>query len=286
MAVSTDSPIHTRFRTIDGLSIRYAQSERERDVAALLLSPWPESLYCYEPMWERLAEHAYLVAIDLPGFGHSEARDDLFASRGMAEFVLKVIDAFELERPHAVGPDIGTSTLLFAAAAQPSRLRSIVIGGGGAAVPLQLGVELGDIVNAPNLEQLSQVDPRDVVNSVLAYHERHVLPDHVREDYLGSYDGDRLGASVGFVRSYHTELPILSERLGQIKTPVEIIQGARDLGVLPVNAQYLRDRLPNSKLDLLDANHFVWADRDDDYASLVINWWHGGYRKPQAAAIA
>jgi hypothetical protein len=34
---------------------------------------------------------------------------------------------FGLRRPHAVGPDIGTSTLLFTAAKHPGLLRSIVI---------------------------------------------------------------------------------------------------------------------------------------------------------------
>jgi pimeloyl-ACP methyl ester carboxylesterase len=139
VSVLTSSPITTQFRDIDGLKIRYAESPQPCDAQVLLLNPWPESLYCFEPMWEQLAEHAHLVAIDLPGFGHSEAREDLFASRAIAEFVLKAVDAFELENPHTVGPDIGTSTLLFAAASQPGRLRSIVIGGGTAAVPLELG---------------------------------------------------------------------------------------------------------------------------------------------------
>ncbi len=133
-------------------------------------------------MWEQLAEHVHLVAIDLPGFGHS-ARKDLFSSRAMAEFVLKALDAFHLENPHTVGPDIGTSTLLFAAASQPGRLCSIVIGGGTAAVPLELGGPLADVVNAPDLEQLRAMNPRDVVNSILVYH-RDELPDHVREDFL------------------------------------------------------------------------------------------------------
>jgi pimeloyl-ACP methyl ester carboxylesterase len=66
----------------------------------------------------------------------------------------------------------------------------------------------------------------------------------------------------------------------QIRTPVEIIQGAHDPGVLPVNAQYLRDRLPCSRVNLLDAGHFVWADRADDYAALVTSWWNGGYENP------
>ena len=62
----SDTPIETRFRTIDGLSIRFAESE-DRDDHALLLSPWPESLLAFEPTWARLAEHTHLVAIDLPG---------------------------------------------------------------------------------------------------------------------------------------------------------------------------------------------------------------------------
>ena len=35
------------FRTIDGMSIRFVESEA-RDSDALLLSPWPESVFAYE----------------------------------------------------------------------------------------------------------------------------------------------------------------------------------------------------------------------------------------------
>jgi pimeloyl-ACP methyl ester carboxylesterase len=76
----------TKTRTIDGLSIRYAESA-PREMSAILSSPWPESLYTFEQMWPRLAEHAHLIAIDLPGFGHSERRDDLLTSSAMGEFV-------------------------------------------------------------------------------------------------------------------------------------------------------------------------------------------------------
>ena len=137
-----------QFRVIDGLTVRFAQSE-DRDDHALLLSPWPESLLAFEPMWARLAEHAHLVAIDLPGFGHSQRRDALLSPRAMGEFIITVADAFGLASPHIVGPDIGTAASLFAAAAHPGRLRSLVVGSGGAAVPLQLGSRLNDWVAAP-----------------------------------------------------------------------------------------------------------------------------------------
>src|SRR5712672_908566 len=147
----SNSPIQTQFRTIDGLSIRFAESD-ERDEHALLLSPWPESLLAFEPTWTRLAEYAHLVAIDLPGFGHSQRRDELLSPRAMGEFLILAVDAFGLEAPHVIGPDIGTAASLFAAASHPGRLRSLVVGSGGAAFPLQLGGVLRDWVEAPDLE--------------------------------------------------------------------------------------------------------------------------------------
>jgi pimeloyl-ACP methyl ester carboxylesterase len=157
----TTSPqsIRTQVRTIDGLSIRYAESE-PRDDHALLLSPWPESIYCYEPTWNRLAERMHLVAVDLPGFGQSERRDSLMSPKAMVEFVVRIADAFGLEQPHVVGPDVGTGASLFAAALFPGRLRSLVVGTGGAAVPLQLGGVLKEWVEAPSIEPYRKIDGR------------------------------------------------------------------------------------------------------------------------------
>jgi pimeloyl-ACP methyl ester carboxylesterase len=278
MNKSTHSPIKTQIRKIDGLSIRYAESE-PRDVSAILLSPWPESLFTFEQMWLRLAEHAHLVAIDLPGFGHSERRNDLLTPSAMGEFIADVVEDFGLTRPHAVGPDIGTSALLFTAAKHPDLLRSIVVGNGTAAVPLQIGSVLKDVVEAPSLEPFRKLDPRKGVESVLAFVERYKLPDHVREDFLSSYEGDRFVESLRFVRSYPTELPLLAKLLPNIETPVQIITGDHDTGVLPVNGDYLHERLPHSKSDKIDAGHFPWADAADQYATLIIDWWNGGYQR-------
>ena len=148
MTITLNESIQTQFRTIDGLSIRFAESEA-RDDHALLLSPWPESLFAFEPMWSRLAEHAHLVAIDLPGFGHSERRNALLSPRAMGEFVVRAADAFGLENPHVVGPDGGTGAALFAAALSPGQLRSLVVGSGGSAFPLQLGGMVKEWVEAP-----------------------------------------------------------------------------------------------------------------------------------------
>jgi pimeloyl-ACP methyl ester carboxylesterase len=268
--------IQPQFRTIDGLAIRFAESENRHN-HALLLSPWPESLFAFEPTWERLAVRTHLVAIDLPGFGHSQRRDELLSPRAMGEFVIRLADAFGLDSPHVMGPDIGTGAALFAAALYPGRLRSLIVGSGGAAFPLQLGGLLKDWVEAPDLDAYRHADPRQMVTGALTDIQRYALLDFVREDYLSSYDGDRFVESMRYVRSYPTDLAALRLLLPQIKTPVQIIGGGRDLVVPPANAEFLHERLPNSKLNFVDAGHFTWEDAADEYAALATSWWEGGY---------
>ena len=141
------------------------------------------------------------------------------------------------------------------------------------AVPLQLGGRLKDWVEAPELAAYRIADPRQIVAGALTGIERYALPDSVREDYLSSYEGDRFVESMRYVRSYPTELPILRDLLPEIETPVQIIAGARDRAVPPVNAEFLHDRLPNSRLDVIDAGHFTWEDAAEEYAALVTSWW-------------
>jgi pimeloyl-ACP methyl ester carboxylesterase len=278
VTVTLNQTIQTQFRTIDGLSIRYAESE-PRDAHALLLSPWPESIYCYEPTWTRLAEHTHLVAIDLPGFGRSERRDSLMSPMAMGEFIVRLADEFGLEQPHVVGPDIGTAASLFAAALHPGRFRSLVVGTGGVAVPLQLGGSLKEWVEAPSLEPYRKIDGRQIVTAAIATLERYTPTDAAREDYLASFAGERFAESMRYVRTYPDQLPMLRDLLPTIQTPVQIIAGRRDPVVPPVNATYLHERLPKSKLDLIDALHFIWEDAADEYAALVTSWWAGGYAK-------
>jgi pimeloyl-ACP methyl ester carboxylesterase len=259
-------------READGLQIRYAESEGAADETILLLNPWPESLFAWNTIWSRLAQTARLVAIDLPGFGQSEGRAELLSPRAMGGFLLRLIDEWDLGHPHAVGPDVSTGAVLFAAAQDVDRFSSAVVGSGGASVPLEVTGALKDIIEAPDLSGFQGVDGRGIVAGALEGIERHTLPEAVQEDYLTSYAGGRFVESAAYVRQYPSDLPILAERLGDIRTPVQIIAGRHDALVPPSNAEFLHARLPDSKLDILETGHFTWEDGADDYLELTRSW--------------
>jgi pimeloyl-ACP methyl ester carboxylesterase len=191
----------------------------------------------------------------------------------MGEFIIATADAFGLKYPHVIAPGTGTATALLAAARHPGRRRSLVVGSGAAAVPLQVGGMVKAIIDAPDLDEFRRGDPRELVNAALSGISRYALPEAVRDDYLASYQGDRFAESVRYLRSYPAELPVLAGLLPQIATPVQIIAGAEDTAVPPVNARFLHVRLPHRKLDVIDAGHFTWEDAAAEYGALVTNWW-------------
>ncbi len=97
-------------------------------------------------------------------------------------------------------------------------------------------------------------------------------------NYLTGYQGNRFAESMRYVRAYPAELPVLAGLLPQIRTPVQIIAGAHDEVVPPANAEFLHQRLPHSKLDIVDAGHFTWEDAAAEYTALITSWWGGGYK--------
>ena len=273
MVMTTTLPV--QFRTVDGVRIRYADSGGAQESTLLLTSPWPESVNAFAPMWDTLAQHARLFAVDLPGFGASERRDDLLSPRAMGGFLAQLIAEADLGRPHIVAPDVGTSAALFAAAAHPERIASVIIGTGGAAVPIELGEPLASWVLDPDLDKYRSMDPRAIVAAAVDTIAGGI-PDDIRADYLDCYDGDRFVESMRYVRRYPEELPELAELLPQIATPVTIINGRHDRVVPLANAEFLDERLSNSRLAIIDAGHFVWEEAPAEYASIVLHSLAGG----------
>jgi len=258
------------FRTIDGVRIRYADSGGPQKPTVVLTSPWPESIYAFAPMWTSLAEHARLFAVDLPGFGASERREDLLSPRAMGEFLAQLIAEADLGTPHIVAPDVGTAAALFAVAAHPERIASAIVGTGGAAVPIQLGEPLASWVLDPDLDKYRRMDPRAIVGAAMETIAGGV-PDDIRADYLACYDGDRFVESMRYVRRYPEELPVLAGLLPRIATPVTIISGRDDRVVPLANAEFLDQRLPTSRLVIIDAGHFVWEEAPKEYASVILD---------------
>ena len=141
--------------------------------------------------------------------------------------------------------------------------------------PLAVEGALKSMIEAEALPPLNAVE---VVGGFLGSIRGYAVPRFVRDDYLASYEGDRLTRSAALVRAYPKDLAVLATSLASIKVPVAIVVGRNDPYGLARDAALLRERLPHARLDVLEAGHCVWEERAPEFESIVTQWVSGGFR--------
>ena len=283
MSTETVSPITTYFRVCDGVRVRFADNGAKSDPTVLLLAPWPESLWAFRRIWGRVSPLGRVVAIDMPGFGYSDGRPELIAPDASGAFLATLIDEWGLGAPHVVGPDVGTAAALFLASKAPERVTSLTVGGGAVRFPIEAGGALKDIIEAPSLDVVRELDARTNIGYAVEPGAASGTEPEVHEDYVSAYDLGRFAESARFVRHYPEQNPVLRDLLPTIATPTQIVAGRDDDLVPWSNNQFLHDLLPNSEIHPLDAGHFAWEQAGEEYGSLVADWVSGGYQRVGAS---
>ena len=124
-------------------------------------------------------------------------------------------------------------------------------------------------------EELPPLNAPQVIGGFLASIRGYAVPGFVQDDYLASYEGDRLTQSAALVRAYPKDLALLASRLAAIALPVAIVVGRNDPYGLARDAEVLRERLPNARLDVLEAGHCVWEERAPEFETIIRQWVSG-----------
>lgn len=264
------------FVDVDGLKIRFRRGRGRTGIPLVLTSPWPESLRAFDRVWPILGAEASLIAVDIPGFGHSQSRPQLMSPKAMGAFIPKILTALSLDRVHAIGPDVGTSALLFAATTHPNQFESLVVGSGATDAALA-GGPLKDLINVPSTVPFEK-NGEEVAMGAIEQLLKTKPATQVLEDYRESSVGGRFAQAMAYVRAYPHDLQTLQAALPSIRTPVLSIWGKQDPLVPPENAKVLDQALPKTRSLLLDGGHFLWEDCAEDYASAILEWIRGGYK--------
>jgi pimeloyl-ACP methyl ester carboxylesterase len=89
-----------------GIEFHYAEAGSGEDVV-LCLHGWPQHWYEWRNLMPALADRHRVIALDLRGFGWSEAPKDGYEKENMADDVLAVLDELGIERVKLVGHDWG-----------------------------------------------------------------------------------------------------------------------------------------------------------------------------------
>jgi len=89
-----------------GVEFHYAEAGSGDDVV-LCLHGWPQHWYEWRNLMPALADRHRVIALDLRGFGWSQAPEEGYEKENLADDVLAVLDELGLERVKLVGHDWG-----------------------------------------------------------------------------------------------------------------------------------------------------------------------------------
>ncbi|TPV96870.1 MAG: alpha/beta hydrolase [Myxococcales bacterium FL481] len=263
-------------QTVRGLDLRVARVSHGGRPTLVLTNAFPQSIRCWESLWERLAARFDLLAVDLPGFGMSGGAGPVMRPSAQADALVQLMADNRIDRAFMVGPDVGVPVSLWLATTHPERVSGINIFDGPGMWPTDFDPALGAATRSGLVRWLGThwpmrrrlMEQNFAVATSVGYHHFRPSEAAVREYETICFDPVKHRNAFRFLGSYARELPLLEQRLAALSVPVLITWGAHDRFVRPSNAKRLHERLPHSELTIFDnAGHFSHEDADAAWLS-------------------
>ena len=185
---------------------------------------------------DMLARDNRIIAMDRPGFGHSQRDSDRWPPGRQAEQLRAAAAKLGARRPILVGHSWGAVVALSWALEHPQEVSGVVTVSGatmpwGPAVDVLEGLGVTRVTAGYYISYLSKRADRGAVE---AFVTRAFWPQTVPDGYL-AYVGAPLSLRPSTIRASsedlgqtHAALTAMSRRYGELKMPVEIVHGERD----------------------------------------------------------
>jgi pimeloyl-ACP methyl ester carboxylesterase len=276
-----------RFVTVDGLNTRYI--EEGSGIPAIMLhgSSLGSSADVFRRNVHALgAQGIRAIAFDLPGFGKTDASEDLSGGY-RKKFILKFMDALGLKQAALIGHSSSGNPAVSIALENPDRVtRVMILGTGSLLPPLEAGgTKVGGREEAAQArledrmvkKEPSLDDTRALLEANLFHHElitdeelnlRHqssigrCFQEFVRRHAAGGEGGGNKGGKAA--------VP-LWQRLVEMKQPLLLIYGRNDRARAEERATLLKERYPQLDLHFAEGcKHLVPWDAEEMFHRMAV----------------
>lgn len=209
-----------------------------------------------------LREHYRVVAVDLPGFGHSGQGDKRYTPERYVALLDFIVGHYQLSRFDLVGHSMGGAIALLYAAQHPHRVRRLVLVD---VAGILHRIALGKFVIASSLYGDSKETDKAESYIVKVIEKFENLFSWFRDDIAEQDEKARAGIELV---DYDFSMP-----LEQLVTPTLLIWGSDDRIAPLRTAQVLKYRIRNVNLEVIDgAGHVPMRERSDKFNSLLMSF--------------
>lgn len=258
------------FASANGIRLYYETAGR--GPAVILVSGLGADGHFWYQQVPALREHFQVITVDNRCAGRSEAPDDLWTLRTMADDLRGLLDVLGVTRAHIVGASMGGFIAQEFALTYPDRMDRLVLcctsQGGPRSIPIPTDTQV--------LMAGRTGDPeRDLRTFLAIQFGTNYAETHARQ--LDDYVAWRV-AHPQPLYAYHRQLAAAlahdaEDRLPELRCPVLILHGARDRVVPAENARRLAARISAARLHVFpDAGHGVLWECAEEANRLIVQF--------------
>ena len=259
---------------VGNVTIRYLTAGSGEPV--VLLHGLGNSVYSWHKNIGPLSQQYRVIALDLPGHGYSVSHDGRYDLPATLEFLAAFFDHLDIPQVNLIGSSMGGSIALRMSLDLPHRVRKLVLVRSGG-----LGREVAYFLRTPGLpglgKRVAKPNRKKTLWSLkrIIYDHSLITPEMIDEVHkYRSIPG--VSDTMVKILQYGVDIRgqkdrvIMSDRLGELDIPVQIIWGAQDK-IIPVNHAYTALRgIRNSRLHIFNrCGHWPQTEKADSFNSVV-----------------
>jgi pimeloyl-ACP methyl ester carboxylesterase len=240
----------------------------------LLITGWTISSAVFDPIADLYLPRVRVVAYDHRGTGRSARWLGPVTPAMLAADAARVLDDRGIRSAHAVGLSMGAAVALELAVRMPSRVKSLVLVGGGAGGPTTVLPRLGHAASEIGAVAADTVRHRRLWPAAALFSKdfRDAHPERVAE-YIVPFGEHR--APPWAVAWQTLAIACFARRssLRRVRAPTLVLHGDQDVMSPPANAELLAREIPRAELHLVPgAGHAVPLERPEAIATLLLAW--------------
>ena len=248
------SNVRTSFGTIG-----IAANATDADTAILFLHGVGSTKEVWRPQLDHFRGERTAIAIDHPGYGESELRED--ATRDdFARAAIAALDAMGRDRAHVCGLSLGGVVAMAMHALAPERCASLILADSFVVHPEGQAIYDRSVAASNNMRALAEAR----VDVLLAQPADPALRREVIET-MAAIDpaAYRIGAEAVWLADQH-------ERAAGIRVPTFVLCGSEDRITPPPLSRELSELIDGAELVLIEgAGHLSNIERADEFNRLV-----------------
>lgn len=278
------APTRHRFRLSGGTELSFLTAGDPSNPAILLLHGFPSSARTFRDVIPTLAQAAYVIAPDLPGFGDS----DMLPATSFPAFaaaITELLDHLDIGPRYIYLHDFGAPVGLAVAIAQPTQVLGLIIQNGNAhetgfgpewAATKRFWSDPSDRNAKAATAHLTFEGTRDqYVAGVPEDVAARISPAVWEEDWRVMSLPGRLAvhrALIADYGNYAAGFPAIADYLARRQPPALLLWGRHDAFFALEEVQSWLETLPRMEAHIFDAGHFLLETHAEIAGQLMLDF--------------